>query len=270
MHIILLSLIVVLSFTSYSERIADFFQRNFTIISRLILLLAFTSTTLLFIPEMVKDTGERALDILWFLLFLPILARVFGLPIARILMRYRKELGIFMGMLAIVHSTLYLAQPYLGTSENNEFNIQNEIQLNGNATNIEWNYPSLWNNETESVREEEFEWQNMKEYILPWDTEFWINNGEISYLGVGMIATFFTFLLLITSNRFAMRFLGKYWKPLHRTVYIIVLFTVLHVILLKWIDIGSILLVVIYFTGKWLEWSWKSFNIMPNKINTTP
>ena len=137
MHIILLSLIVVLSFTSYSERIADFFQRNFTIISRLILLLAFASTTLLFIPEMVKDTGERALDILWFLLFLPILARVFGLPIARMLMRYRKELGILMGMLAIVHSTLYLAQPYLGTSENNEFNIQNEIQLNGNATNIE-------------------------------------------------------------------------------------------------------------------------------------
>ena len=86
---------------------------------------------------MVKDTGERALDILWFLLFLPILARVFGLPIARMLMRYRKELGILMGMLAIVHSTLYLAQPYLGTSENNEFNIQNEIQLNGNATNIE-------------------------------------------------------------------------------------------------------------------------------------
>jgi sulfoxide reductase heme-binding subunit YedZ len=123
------------------------------------------------------------MDLLWFLLFLPILAKVFSLPIAKTLVRYRKELGILMGMLAMVHSMLYLTDTYTT--------------------------------------------------ILPWDIQFWIDNGSISYLGIGMVATFFTFLLLITSNIASMKLLGKKWKLLHRTAYIIILLTVLHVILLK-------------------------------------
>jgi hypothetical protein len=46
--------------------------------------------------------------------------------------------------------------------------------------------------------------------------------------------------------------------------------TVLHVILLKWFDIGNIILLIIYFTGKWLEWSGKSYAILPKKTNITP
>lgn len=183
MHILFITLILILSFTPYGACVEQFFGKNFTIISRIILFLSFATIGFLFAPQMLKDTGERAMDILWFLLFLPILAKVLSLPIAKVLMRYRKELGILMGMLAMVHSMLYLTDTYTT--------------------------------------------------ILPWDIRFWINNGQISYLGVGMVATFFTFLLLITSNVASMKLLGRKWKMLHRTVYIIVIFTVLHVVLLK-------------------------------------
>lgn len=220
MHILFITLILVLSFTSYGTRVEQFLGKNFKLLSRIILFLAFASIGFLFTPDMLKDTGERAMDILWFLLFLPILAKVLTLPIAKTIMRYRKEIGILMGMLAVVHSTLYLTDTYTT--------------------------------------------------ILPWDIQFWIDNGRISYLWVGMVATFFTFLLLITSNITSMKFLGRKWKMLHRTVYIVILLTVLHVILLKWIDIGNILLLIIYFTGKWLEWSGKTINILPKKTNITP
>lgn len=220
MHILFITLILILSFTPYGIRVEQFLGKNFNLISRIILFLSFATIWFLFTPDMLKDTGERAMDILWFLLFLPILAKVLSLPIAKTLMRYRKELGILMGMLAMVHSMLYLTDIYTT--------------------------------------------------ILPWDIQFWIDNGSISYLGIGMVATFFTFLLLITSNIASMKLLGRKWKMLHRTVYIIIMLTVLHVILLKWFDIGNIILLIIYFTGKWLEWSGKSYNILPKKTNITP
>ena len=132
MHILFIAIILILSFTPYGTRVEQFLGKNFTLLSRIILFLAFASIGFLFTPDMLKDTGERAMDILWFLLFLPILAKVLSLPIARTLMRYRKEIGILMGMLAVVHSTLYLTDTYTT--------------------------------------------------ILPWDIQFWIDNGRISYL----------------------------------------------------------------------------------------
>ena len=48
------------------------------------------------------------MNFLWFLLFLPIFSRVFGLSLAQTLMPLRKEIGIFMGTLAVVHSVGYI------------------------------------------------------------------------------------------------------------------------------------------------------------------
>ncbi len=53
--------------------------------------------------------------ILWILLFLPILARVFWIHLAMILLPFRKEGGILMGSLAIVHALKFIlpSYPYL-------------------------------------------------------------------------------------------------------------------------------------------------------------
>lgn len=48
----------------------------------------------------------------------------------------------------------------------------------------------------------------------------------------------FTLALTVTSNRFSMKALGKKWKPLHRTAYLILVLTYLH---------------VAYFTGEWVS-----------------
>jgi sulfoxide reductase heme-binding subunit YedZ len=47
------------------------------------------------------------MNLLWFLLFLPIFARVCSLGLAKALMPLRKELGILMGTLAWVHGAAY-------------------------------------------------------------------------------------------------------------------------------------------------------------------
>lgn len=72
------------------------------------IVLSILSFALAFSPETVKLTGEQAMNVLWFLLFLPIFARVFGLSFAQTLMPLRKEVGIFMGTLAVVHSIGYI------------------------------------------------------------------------------------------------------------------------------------------------------------------
>lgn len=70
--------------------------------------LAVCTIPLAFISNTAKFTGEQALNILWFLLFLPIFAKVIGLDLAKALMPLRKEIGICMGTLAIVHGLSYI------------------------------------------------------------------------------------------------------------------------------------------------------------------
>lgn len=77
-------------------------------------------------------------------------------------------------------------------------------------------------------------------YIAPYpsmitESYFWLDDTTvISYLALGFFALLFTIPLTLTSNKWAMRKLGKNWKRLHRTVYIIIILTVIHVVLLKW------------------------------------
>lgn len=59
-------------------------------------------------PVSTIESGEFAMNLLWLILFLPIFARVFRISLAQALMPLRKELGILMGVMALVHSLSYL------------------------------------------------------------------------------------------------------------------------------------------------------------------
>lgn len=142
--------------------------------------LSFATLPAAFYPELVKDTGEQARNVLFFILFLPIFSKVLGLRITQALMPLRKEIGIFMGTLAFVHGAGY--------------NMQ---------------YPS---------------------FML--DGAYWWQNGMITYLCAGFFALLLTIPLLLTSNLWAMKKLGKQWKTLHRTAYGIAILVTVHVVLI--------------------------------------
>lgn len=61
--------------------------------------------------ELTKESGEQALNLLWIILWIPILARVLWLKIAQALMPLRKELGVLMWSVAFVHWATYFV-PY--------------------------------------------------------------------------------------------------------------------------------------------------------------
>lgn len=88
-------------------------------------------------------------------------------------------------------------------------------------------------------------------------TSFWIQQDFLSYLAFGFFALFFTIPLLLTSSKWAMKKMGKYWKWLHRSVYLIILFAVAHVVLLKsflHFEYGPLIILVLYFFFKTLDW----------------
>jgi sulfoxide reductase heme-binding subunit YedZ len=146
------------------------------------------------------------MNLLWFLLFLPIFARVCSLGLAKALMPLRKELGILMGTLAWVHGAAYIGS-----------------------------YPTMMG-----------------------ESYFWLDDTTIlSYLAFGFFALILTIPLTLTSSNWAMRKMGKRWKALHRTVYLIIIFAVVHVVLIKYarhFEVGPVILLVLYFGFKVLEW----------------
>lgn len=76
-----------------------------------LLVMAYSSIGLLFFPTLISinETGNTALEILWIILFIPILAKVFNQSLAKKFIPWRKELGILMGMLGLVHGLQYFA-----------------------------------------------------------------------------------------------------------------------------------------------------------------
>lgn len=91
-------------FLSPVEKILNQYKKY---IGYFILLLAAGTIFFLGHSSMEKFTGEQALNVLWIILFLPIVSKVLGIKLAQSLMPMRKELGILMGMLALVHSIQY-------------------------------------------------------------------------------------------------------------------------------------------------------------------
>lgn len=79
----------------------------------------------------------------------------------------------------------------------------------------------------------------------------------LSYLAFWFFALFFTVPLLLTSSKWAMKKMGKYWKWLHRSVYLIIIFVVAHVVLLKsflHLEYWPLIILILYFFFKILEW----------------
>lgn len=174
----------------------------------------------MFDAHSVKESGEKAILVLWIILWIPIFARVFGLRIFQAMMPLRKEIGILMGTLAFVHSARYIV--------------------------------------------------SSPDYILEWS--FWIQDGFLSYLAFGFFALILTIPLTLTSNIWMMKNMGKYWKYLHRSVYVIIIFTVVHVILLKLyreFDYGLLAFLIAYFVFKILEWKGITF-AWKKEIKTYP
>jgi ferredoxin-NADP reductase/rubredoxin/DMSO/TMAO reductase YedYZ heme-binding membrane subunit len=175
-----------------------------------LIFLSFASFGYMFDSHSVKESGEKAITVLWIILWIPIFARVFGLRIAQALMPLRKELGILMGTLAFVHSSRFF------------------------LSNIDYTFTRA----------------------------FWIQDGFLSFLAFWVFALIFTIPLTLTSNTWSMKVMGKYWKYLHRTVYGIILFVIVHVVLLnlyKWVEIIPVIILILYFFFKILEWKGISF-----------
>jgi len=66
-----------------------------------------------------------------------------------------------------------------------------------------------------------------------------------------------------------MKLMGKWWKRLHRTVYIIALLVIIHVVLLKWsihFEFVPVLIFILYSIGKILEW--KGFSFLKKRAAT--
>lgn len=53
-----------------------------------------------------------------------------------------------------------------------------------------------------------------------------------SFLAIGTLATLMCVPLVLTANKSAQRALGRYWKPLHRTVYVVWISILVHLVLL--------------------------------------
>jgi ferredoxin-NADP reductase/DMSO/TMAO reductase YedYZ heme-binding membrane subunit/rubredoxin len=175
-------------------------------IGYVLLLLTLLSFSFFAMQNGVKESGEKAILILWILLWIPIFARVLDLGIAKALLPLRKELGILMGTLAVVHATSFISPDpgYIFTSN------------------------------------------------------FWISGWYPSAYAFGFFAYILTLPLLFTSSTWMMKKMGKYWKLLHRLAYVIITLVVIHVVLIKaflWFEYWPVVILVLYFVGKILEWN---------------
>ncbi len=185
-------------------------KNNRKYIGYFLILLSFASLGYLWVPYSSKESGEKAILVLWMILWIPIFARVFGLRIFAAILPLRKELGILMGTLACVHALTYFITDPLAITH----------------------------------------------------LYFWWSDGFVSYFAAGFFALLFSIPLTLTSNNWAMRKMGKCWKILHKTIYIIIVLVVIHVVLIKFsrtFEYTPVILLIAYFVFKWLEWKWVRF-----------
>lgn len=98
------------------------------------------------------------------------------------------------------------------------------------------------------------------EYVL--DPGFWFQDGFLTYLAFWFFSLVLTLPLLLTSNNWAIRKLWRNWKRIHRFVYLVLILTIVHVVLINYsreFEIGPVIIMIIYFILKWLEWKWVKF-----------
>ena len=167
-------------------------RRHQKIAKRILLGLSLATILELFLP--IGSLGDAFGLLAWYLLLLVAVVgpltritrkRIFGLSVL-----LRRELGILMGMLAIVHSGTLFAQSIGSTPPTGLYMI-----------------------------------------------------GTM----VGMFALIFTALLLITSNNWSQRLLGRHWRYLHLSISIIIPLVFIHIVFMMGrANIVDIFLVVIF------------------------
>lgn len=163
---------------------SDFLVKHVFALKRGILVVAHLSLFGFLFPEMRKDFGELAANLLIVILFLSPLSKIFRMRLLLQLMMLRRELGITMGYLATVHGVGYLLDP-------DWYDFIIAPMLSGN----------IW--------------------------------GEDPRYVFGLLAYALTLPLLLTSNALAQKYLGAKWKLLHRSVYLMFAFAIIHRFLVK-------------------------------------
>ncbi len=90
---------------------SDFLVKHVFTVKRGILIVAHLSLLGFFFPEVRKDFGSLAANLLIVILFISPLSKIFRMRLLLQLMMLRRELGITMGYLATVHGVGYLLDP---------------------------------------------------------------------------------------------------------------------------------------------------------------
>ncbi len=188
---------------------SGFLVRHVFSVKRGILVVAHVSLFGFLFPEMRKEFGELAANLLIIILFISPLSKIFRIRLFLQLMMLRRELGIMMGYLATVHGVGYLIDP-------DWYVFIVAPMLTGN----------IW--------------------------------GEDPRYVFGLLAYVLTLPLLLTSNALAQKYLGPKWKMLHRTVYLMFAFAIIHRFLIKgapaFVIFEIIVLLGSYGLAKVLAW----------------
>ncbi len=188
---------------------SDFLVKHVFAVKRGILALAHVSLFGFLFPEMRKEFGELAANLLILILFLSPLSKIFRMRLLLQLMMLRRELGIMMGYLATVHGVGYLIDP-------DWYQFIVAPMLTGN----------IW--------------------------------GEDPRYLFGLLAYALTLPLLLTSNALSQKLMGAKWKLLHRTVYLMFAFAIIHRFLIKgapaYVILEIVLLLGSYGLAKALAW----------------
>lgn len=90
---------------------SDFLAKHLLLVKRTLLIVAHLSLFGFLFPDLRKDFGQMAANVLIVILFLSPLSRIFRMRLLLQLMGIRRELGILMAYLATVHGMGYILDP---------------------------------------------------------------------------------------------------------------------------------------------------------------
>ncbi|MFZ2187364.1 MAG: ferric reductase-like transmembrane domain-containing protein [Candidatus Moraniibacteriota bacterium] len=102
--------LVVLCFELH-DFASSFIAKNFLVIKRGMLVVAYLSLLWILFPETRRSFGNAAEAMLLFILFLSPISKIFRMRLLFQAMGLRRELGILMGCFALVHGAAYFIDP---------------------------------------------------------------------------------------------------------------------------------------------------------------
>lgn len=101
----------VVSCFRWHDFASDFLAKHLFLVKRTLLIVAHLSLFGFLFPDLRKDFGEMAANVLLVILFLSPFSRIFRMRLLAQMMGIRRELGILMAYLATVHGMGYILDP---------------------------------------------------------------------------------------------------------------------------------------------------------------